>query len=128
MDQAPEIAYGAHTESCTLMLDANGICRWVVAAGSDPSPNGRFTSASLPSHAERCIGAQYVASIALEANGGLIELPKPGAPLVFARIEANGRIALVRTGPLVRFEEKGNTGVRRMMEGDPTSPHFPDWV
>src|SRR5438876_2142741 len=106
MELPPDIAYAAHTESCTFMLDSVGICRFVVAAptGNAPAPvawNGHFASGALPAHAERCIGAQYVASLAPGVKGGLLEMPELGAPLLFARIEANGRIALVRTGPLV---------------------------
>ena len=113
MELPPDIAFAAYTDACTFMLDKNGICRWVVATSGrrDRAANGHYASGPLPPHAERCIGAQYVASIALGAKGGLIELPKNGAPLLFARIEANGRIALVRTGPLVRFEEHGDSGV-----------------
>jgi hypothetical protein len=94
------------------MLDGDGICRYVVGAAQRRSSTQR-ESGPLPSHAERCIGAQYVASIALGAKGGLIEMPRQGAPMLFARIEANGRIALVRTGFLVRLEELGASGVRR---------------
>jgi hypothetical protein len=106
-----EIAYAAHTESCTFMLDSDGICRWVAAA---PAGGGAYpATAKVPDHAERCIGAQYVASMDLAVKGGLIDLPTPGAPLLFARIEPNGRIALVRTGPLVRFETRSSSsGVR----------------
>ena len=120
MELPPDIAFAAYTDACTFMLDKNGICRWVVATSGrrDRAANGHHVSGPLPPHAERCIGAQYVASIALGAKGGLIELPKNGAPLLFARIEANGRIALVRTGPLVRFEERGDSGVHAAPERD----------
>jgi hypothetical protein len=120
-----EIAYAAHTESCTFLLDGDGICRFVTTAPArgmlpvrarhaDAGARGSDGAGRVPDHADRCIGAQYVASIDLGAKGGLVELPRPGAPLVFARIEADGRIALVRSGPLVRFEplSAGGSGVR----------------
>jgi hypothetical protein len=100
------------------MLDSDGICRWVAAA---PARGGAYpATAKVPDHAERCIGAQYVASMDLAVKGGLIDLPSPGAPLLFARIEPNGRIALVRTGPLVRFETRSssNSGVRALPPDD----------
>ena len=138
MDFPPDIAFAAYTDACTFMLDKSGICRWVVATSARRAANGRanlnHVSGPLPPHAERCIGAQYVASIALGAKGGLIELPKPGAPLLFARIEPNGRIALVRTGPLVRFEEKADSGVRPAPAHDgresreSAAPNLPDDV
>jgi hypothetical protein len=118
MELPPDIAYAAHTESCTFMLDKAGICRFVVKAGERVTFGGHFESGALPAHAERCIGAQYVASLALGQQGGLIELPAKGMPLLFARIEPNGRIALVRTGPLVRFQENTDSGVRRAPERD----------
>ncbi len=114
-----EIAYAAHTESCTFMLDGDGICRFVAPAPVrgvlPPRASGRsMRGGYVPDHADRCIGAQYVASIDLGAKGGLVDLPRPGAPLLFARIEEDGRIALVRSGPLVRFEtmSSGGSGVR----------------
>jgi hypothetical protein len=95
-----EIAYRAHTETCTLLLDANGICRSVQAISS--TYNGR--PARIPSSAERCIGAQFVASLDLHAEGALTHMPEPGGQLLFARIEIDGRITLVRSAPLVQFE------------------------
>jgi hypothetical protein len=96
-----EIAYRAHTETCTLLLDSNGVCRSVQAVSS--MYNGR--PARIPSSAERCIGAQFVASLDFHTEGALTHLPEPGGQLLFARIEIDGRIALVRSAPLVRFEQ-----------------------
>jgi hypothetical protein len=112
------IAYAAHTEACTLYLDEDGICRRVV----------RLRRATLhglgaaEDAAERCIGAQYVASLDFETRGGLAPSPEVGKPMLFAYVRDNGRIGLVRTGPLVRFDtrpaetmvEKPDSGVRQM--------------
>src|SRR5260370_1396142 len=87
------IAYAAHTDACTFLLDEDGICRRVVLRRRDS------TSALA---ADRCIGAQYVASIDVNVSGGLVPMPSPGAALLFAYAGEDGRIAVVRTRPLVR--------------------------
>lgn len=95
------IAYAAHTETCTFLLDEEGICRQIIrkAWGMQGVPRGEDS-------AGRCIGAQYVASIDAATKGGLVALPKVGTPLLFAYVGKDGRIALVRTGPLLRFDTK----------------------
>jgi hypothetical protein len=109
-----EIAYRALTETCTLLLDANGYCRSVLAATS--SQNGR--PARIPESAERCIGAQYVATLDFRDPGGLRHMPERGAPMLFARIEIDGRITLVRSAPLISFETvtQVESGVREHPE------------
>lgn len=101
-----EIAYTAHTETCTLLLDAEGVCRSVLAASSHATqPGGRGSRPTrIPSSAERCVGAQYVATLDLREPGGMTSLPVPGAQLLFARTEPNGRITLIRSAPVVRFD------------------------
>jgi hypothetical protein len=99
-----EIAYTAHTETCTLLLDAEGICRSVQAASSQLAANGGARPTRIPTSAEKCVGAQYVATLDLTAPGGMGAMPKPGAQMLFARAEANGRITLIRSAPVVRFE------------------------
>ena len=96
-----DIAYAALTESCTFMLDAEGICRWVVASNSTAPHQKKHQQV-----AERCIGAQYVASLDVNTSGGLIEMPRVGVPMLFARVDRNGRVSLVRTGPVLRFEAR----------------------
>jgi hypothetical protein len=91
----PEIVYAAHTTSCTFLLDADGMCRRVLT---------RSRSAKESSIAKRCLGAQYVASLDMSSDAGLVEMPVPGAFLLFARVD-DGRVALVKTAPLDRFEE-----------------------
>ncbi len=89
---SPEIAYTAYTQACTFLLDKEGFCRRIVLRGKNKNPKA----------ARRCIGAQYVASLIVGSEGGLAEMPTVGAPLLFARID-DGRVSLVRTGPLERF-------------------------
>lgn len=94
-----DVAYAAHTDSCIFMLDDAGICRWVTTRG------GRV-SAKTAANAQRCIGAQYLASVDPTAEGGLAALPKVGAAMLFAFVGEDGRIALVRTDKVVRFEDR----------------------
>lgn len=86
------IAYTAYTQACTFLMDKEGFCRRIVMRGKNKNPKA----------ARRCVGAQYVASLLLGSAGGLAEMPTVGAPLIFARID-DGRVSLVRTGPLERF-------------------------
>jgi len=97
--KAFEITYAAHTATCTFLLDGEGICRRIVM-----SPGSKRREAAK--NAARCIGAQYVATLDASVPGCLVELPKPGLAMVFARVDENGRIALVRTGSLTAFETK----------------------
>ncbi|MBX3186228.1 MAG: hypothetical protein KF819_04400 [Labilithrix sp.] len=56
--------------------------------------------------AARCVGAQYVASLDSGAAGGLVEMPRVGAAMLFARVDERGRISLVRTSVLTGFESQ----------------------
>lgn len=95
---AIDIIYAAHTASCTFLLDSDGICRRIVVA-----PKGKRSASRT---ASRCVGAQYVASLDGSAAGGLVEMPRVGASMLFARVEDNGRISLVRTAIVTSFESK----------------------
>ncbi|CAN5750840.1 hypothetical protein BH09MYX1_BH09MYX1_08180 [soil metagenome] len=94
--KAMEIVYAAYTETGTFMLDERGVCRWAVA------PPGK-TQATVP---ERIVGAQYVATLDLDSSGGLVDLPRVGCPMLFASVDDTGRIQLVRTQAVTRFENK----------------------
>ncbi len=94
-----EITYAAHTATCTFLLDSEGICRRIVMA-----PTGKRQSASR--NAARCVGAQYVASLDPSVPGCLVEMPRVGVAMLFARVDERGRVALVRTGVVTRFEAK----------------------
>lgn len=93
-----DIAYAAHTVTCTFLLDEAGICRRVVMAASKRAGEGKPLA--------RCVGAQYVASLDGRTPGGLVELPRVGASMLFARVDEKGRISLVRTGVVTKFETK----------------------
>ena len=98
-----DILYAAHTASCTFLLDAEGICRRIVPvlpASSAKTSKRRDTVRA----ASRCVGAQYVASLDANVAGMLAEMPRVGAPMLFARMDERGRISLVRTGNVTRFE------------------------
>jgi hypothetical protein len=98
-----DAAYAAYTDACTFFLDENGVCVHVILtrrAPDDLTLGGRTRARA----ADRCLGAQYVASIAAGAIGGLVSMPQAGAPMLFAYLGADGRIGVIRTGPLVRFE------------------------
>lgn len=97
MGDAFDITYAAHTASCTFLLDRDGICRRIVMI-----PRGKRRDASK--NAARCVGAQYVATLDPAVPGCLVELPKVGAAMLFARVDEAGRIALVRTGVVTSFE------------------------
>lgn len=91
-----DITYAAHTASCSFLLDSEGICRRIVVA-----PKGKRSASRT---AARCVGAQYVASLDGSAAGGLVEMPRVGAAMLFARVDERGRVSLVRTSVVISFE------------------------
>ena len=100
------VAYAATTEGCTFLLDEDGVCRRVLLRHerrADGTLGGRTRSQA----ARRCIGAQYVAAIDVRVEGGLVPMPRLGTPMLFAYTDDDGRLAVVRTGPLTRFETVG---------------------
>jgi hypothetical protein len=90
-----EIAYVFHAKACALLVDDGGICRWVVLKAEDDAPAAE--------RARRCIGAQFVATLDPAREGMLGPDPEIGKSMLFARVD-EGRIALVRFGPLVSVE------------------------
>jgi hypothetical protein len=98
------VVYAAHTEACTLMLDERGICEWAA-----PTGNGRVP--------DRIVGAQFVASLDVDVAGALLAQPKEGVPMLFAIADENGRISLIRTTNLVRFDDRSqDSGIVRTQE------------
>ena len=91
-----DIAYVAHSERCALLLDAEGVCRWVI-----PKVDAKD---AMVAAAKRCIGAQFIATLDRDMPGCMGHEPRVGANLLFALV-TDGRVALVRFGPLVAFEE-----------------------
>jgi hypothetical protein len=102
-----EIVYAAHTQSGVFMLDAEGVCRWAVGH----SGHSTLGDGGVP---ERIVGAQYLATLDVDADGGLVDLPRVGCPMLFAATDpVTGRVRLVRTPPLIRFEDRRNAPMRR---------------
>ena len=95
-----EILYAAHTASCTFLLDSEGICRRIQQTKTGKSAKSKDSSRA----AARCVGAQYVASLDPTVSGMLAEMPRVGAAMLFARVDERGRVSLVRTGVVTRFE------------------------
>lgn len=98
-----EITYAAHTPTCTFLLDSAGICRRIVV---DPGSNKSLQSKGRDAarSAARCVGAQYVAALDPRVSGMLADLPRVGAAMLFACVDERGRVSLVRTGLVTRFE------------------------
>ncbi|MEO7331227.1 MAG: hypothetical protein ABI193_21810 [Minicystis sp.] len=93
-----DMAYAVHTRTCTYLLDEDGICRWTL------SPSG----AAAPG-TDRCVGAQFVASLDLNEAGGLVGELRIGAAALFARVEG-GRYVLLRTAAIEHVEFRGGEG------------------
>jgi hypothetical protein len=97
------IAYSASTEGATFLLDEAGVCKRVMlkrAASNQQTQAGRTRAQA----ARMVVGAQYVASIDTRVEGGLVPMPRCGAAMLFAYADETGRLAVVRTAPIVRFE------------------------
>lgn len=90
-----EIVHIAHSARCALLLDDGGVCRWFVLKVDDDE--------AVLAAAKRCVGAQFVATLDPDAPGLLGHEPKVGANLLLARVD-DGRVSLVRFGPLSAFE------------------------
>jgi len=90
------IAYVAHAVHAALLLDEDGVCRWVV-----PQPSAAPESLRA---ARRAVGAQFVASLDPTVEGCLHHQPRVGAAILFSAMK-DGRAALVRFGPLTQFDE-----------------------
>lgn len=103
VSDAFEITYAAHTANCTFLLDAEGICRRVIVAPND-NRNAHGKAREQTRAAARCVGAQYVASLDTTVSGMLTEMPRVGGSMLFARVDGNGRVSLVRTSTVTRFE------------------------
>ena len=93
------IAYVAQTRDHLLMLDEEGVCLHVHRRSADI---GTATSEG----ALRCLGAQYVATLDVNEPGLLGHAPTLGAPMLFAKVSPTGKISIVRTGPLERFDPR----------------------
>lgn len=90
------MAYAVHTTTCSYLLDAQGICRWIVA-----------TRGAVPPHVNRCVGAQFVACLDLATPGGLVGDLRPGAMALFVTNREPGRMVLLRTAPIESVDGAG---------------------
>ncbi len=88
------MAYAVHTEGCTYLLDDDGVCRWIVA------PQG-----VVPRDLRQCIGAQFVASVDMSVEGGLVGDLRSGARALFVRASED-RIIMMRTGLVTRVDDR----------------------
>lgn len=91
-----KLAYVAHSQRCALLLDEDGVCRAVV-----PKVD---LSDHLVQATKRCVGAQFVATLDPDVEGLLGHEPRVGKSILLAAVET-GRVALLRFGPLLAFEE-----------------------
>jgi hypothetical protein len=91
-----DVAYVAQTESCVFLLDGDGFCRAAI-------PNPEADDASRKA-AQRCMDAQYVASLDVDVEGVLVSDPKPGRQLLFAKVSPAGKVALIRTSILLEMK------------------------
>lgn len=96
MTQGPssEMAYAVHTKTCTYLLDEDGVCRWVI------SPRG-----VVPSHVQKCIGAQFVAGLDLRVEDGLIGGLVIGSRALFVR-HTGTHMILLRTGVIEHVDDR----------------------
>jgi hypothetical protein len=108
------IHYVAQTRDHLLMLDEDGVCIDVHRRQIDR--DGRVSEG-----AAHCLGAQYVAALDASEPGFLREMPTLGVPMLFAKVGPTGKISVVRTGPLERFDVRGDTESER-----PTQPILPE--
>jgi hypothetical protein len=97
-DGAAAPQYAVHTDTCTYVLDDEGICRWIMAR-----------QGAVPPHVQQCVGAQFVACLDLSSEGGLIGELRRGAMGLFVRTTAEGRMMLLRTAPIMRVDVPGET-------------------
>ncbi|HEY8074939.1 MAG TPA: hypothetical protein VIF62_12535 [Labilithrix sp.] len=90
-----QTAYVFHAKSCALLLDDGGICRWIVMKDDDDP--------QAATRAQRCVGAQFVATLDPDKEGLLGQDPAVGKHVLFARTD-EGRISLVRFGPILQVD------------------------
>jgi hypothetical protein len=104
--------YAVHTQTCTYLLDEEGVCRWIVSATGMVPPDVRL-----------CVGAQFVACIDLRVGGALVGELRIGASALFVRIDAEtGRAVLLRTRVIEQIEFRPDVDPRARR----VSLHEPD--
>jgi hypothetical protein len=83
------MAYAVHTKTCSYLLDERGVCGWIVSRRG-----------AVPPHVNQCVGAQFVACLDLDTQGGLVGDLRPGAMALFVRNREPGGMVLLRTAPI----------------------------
>ena len=89
-----EMAYAVHTQACTYLLDEDGVCRWIVSQ-----------QGVVPAHVRQCIGAQFVACLDLQVEGGLVGELVVGARALFVR-HTGDQMVLLRTGDVHHVDDR----------------------
>jgi hypothetical protein len=97
------VGYIVRTRDHLLMLDEDGVCLYVHRRNRQVEHTDEAIDGAI-----RCIGAQYVAALDTRKPGVLVPEPVVGAPMLFAKLGEEGRISLVRTGPIESFEVRGS--------------------
>lgn len=104
-----KVVYAVHTRSCTFLLDAEGLCHWIVSR-----------TGALPPDVRGCVGAQFVACLHPDLPGLLAGELVLGAAALFTKTEADtGRAVLMRSGSIVHVEQRGS--LRASRSGAPLS-------
>lgn len=92
-----DATYAVHTRSCTFLLDDEGLCRFIVSR-----------TGMVPPDIRGCVGAQFVACLHPDLEGGLAGELIVGAAALFAKQEApSGKMVLLRSGPILWVELRG---------------------
>src|SRR5512133_1508570 len=97
-DAAPRMAFAVHTATCSYLLDAEGVCHWIVARHG-----------AVPPHVRQCVGAQFVACLDLTTEGGLVPQLRLGAMALFVRTTDDHRLVLLRTAPIQQVDGADGT-------------------
>ncbi len=97
------VSYVAQTRDHLLMLDDDGVCLYVHRRNKGVDDTDEDADGAIA-----CIGAQFVAALDAAEPGFLAHEPRVGVPMLFARVTASGKLCVVRSGPLERFEARGS--------------------
>lgn len=92
-----KVAYAVHTRTCTFLLDAEGLCQWIISR-----------TGVLPTEIRGCVGAQFVACLHAELAGSLAGELVIGAAALFVKTDAEtGKFMLMRSGAILHVEQRG---------------------
>jgi hypothetical protein len=114
-----KVVHSAATPRWTFLLDADGICRAVVPT---PSPGGGPVFRALTREVHDMVGAQFLGAVDASVPGGVAAQPRVGSPMLFAFVDPDGRIRLLRTGPLAAFESVGREPAQEDRDPESSGP------